>query len=81
MTQRRMRHKKKQPENKYSCISLLHHHTKEFQCPVCFFNPLAPKECFPCWGRARGFVQGPSSHSSQDGQADLSITVQLIFAD
>lgn len=46
MTQRRMRHKKKQPENKYSCISLLHRHTKVIQCPVWFFLILLHQKSF-----------------------------------
>jgi len=69
-----MSHKKKQPENKYSCISLLHLHTEVPQCPVFFGNLLAPKGHFWCWGRAAG-------HSSQDDQPGLSITTQPTSAD
>lgn len=81
MTQMRMSHKKKQPENKYSCISPLHLHTKVSQCPVCFYNPLAPKGLFWCWGRATSFILDLSSRSSQDDQPGLSITAQPILAD
>lgn len=79
MTQMRMSHKKKQPENKYSCISLLHLHTKVPQCPVFSYNSFALKGLFLMLGKNSQFYL--SSHSSQDGQPGLSVTAQPIFAD
>lgn len=46
MTQMRRSRKKEQPENKRSCISLLHLRAKVSQCPGAFCNPLAPKGLF-----------------------------------